>query len=59
MHLNSKTYLPAGADYPFFIAVQDDLVEEVMETKGLAAALLVLVHLSPASGEPVAFHVNN
>ena len=59
MHLNSKTYLPASADYPFFIAVQDDLVEEVMETKGLAAALLVLVHLSPASGEPVAFHVNN
>ena len=59
MHLANKTFLPANADCPMSVAVHDDLVEEVMEAKGLAAALLVLVHLSPASGEPVAFHVNN
>ena len=32
---------------------------ELMDRRGKAGAMALLVHLSPATGEPVSFHVNN
>ena len=55
------SFKPQQADRPPFVALKKELIEENLSNLGygLAAATSLLFYLSPATGEPVAFHANN
>ena len=57
--LSSFSFKPVGAELPNNVTITNQLIEEEVGAKGLASALSLLVHLSPATGEPVALHSNN
>ena len=57
--LRDAALLPLNAVFPAEVKKINNYIEETMDSSGRLSALSLLVHLSPATGEPLSMHVNN
>ena len=56
--LKDVPLFPLDAEHPTSVKKVNNYIEEAMQGYGRASAISLLVYLSPATGEPLSFHVN-